>query len=241
METPIYRNYREWRQFMDGIGIDKLLMTPCETIHSPELSAEAAGGRLCRASRGRIRLFEVYDPRDPEASAAHLRAALGKPEYIGIKLHPALHRTYADDDRYRAAFELARRFGKPVMSHTWAISSYNPSQKYSCPELFERWLREFPEVRMIFGHAGGRPESFAAVIRLLNQYPRTAVDIAGDYFYNGVISALLQDAGADQILFASDVDWIDPRCQLGQLLDSPATPDELRAILRDNAERIFQL
>jgi len=241
METPVNVPWSDWQKFLNKVGIECMFITPCESIHHTQKSSLETQDGLVEASAGRVKFFETFDPRDVEQSVKHLEISLPMQECIGIKLHPSSHRVKADDERFRIAFELAKKYRKPVMSHTWAISSYNPNQIYALPELFEKYLRDFPEVNFIFGHTGGRPESFEEMKKLLNSYHNAYCDIAGDYFHNGFIENLLQFVPHDRILFGSDVNWIDPRCQIGQLIQAQVDDKTLKLILRNNAIKLFNL
>lgn len=229
----------QWRSFLDAVSIRKICVTPSEAISLQE-SARDSALDLCRASGGRMRFFEVFNPNTVERSLEYLEAALPLPECAGIKIHPAVHQVYASDQRYAHAFATAKKFGKPVMTHSWEISSYNPTQKFSRPGLFEEHIKAFPEVKFVLGHAGGRPGSFPEVVDLCRKYPNVSVDISGDYFHNGMIGNLVPAIGAERVLFASDVDWIDPRCIAGMLLGSSLTEAELRMIFETNAERVYR-
>ncbi|MDD5728377.1 MAG: amidohydrolase family protein [Victivallales bacterium] len=229
----------QWRDFLDAVGILKIYITPSEAIRLQQTAKDCAL-ELCRASKGRIRFFEVFNPNTVKRSLENLEAALPLPECVGIKIHPAAHQVYASDRRYAQAFAAAKKFRKPVMTHSWEVSSYNPKQKFSCPGLFEKHIKTFPEVRFVLGHAGGRVGSFPDVIRLCGKYSNVFVDISGDYFHNGMIGNLVSAIGAERVLFASDVDWIDPRCIEGMLLGSSLSEAQLLTIFRINAERIYK-
>ena len=46
-------------------------------------------------------------------------------------------------------------------------------------------------------------------LRLCSTPPN--VDLAGDYYDNGLVEFLVHHVGADRVIFGSDVNWIDPR------------------------------
>jgi len=52
---------------------------------------------------------------------------------------------------------------------------------------------------------------------------------------------LVEQAGADRILFGSDLTWIDPRTQLGMILDANISIEAKSQILGQNAARVFAL
>lgn len=227
------------RDYLALTGCGSIILIPSEANRYAEVSGYQYIKELMEKAAGRVAFMEDFDPRDVAVSLAHLEESLPLASCVGIKLHPATHKTMADDPRYREAFQMARRFHKPVMTHSWAVSDYNPAQKFACPELFERWFKEFPDVTFVLGHAGGRPESMAEVIRLCRTYPQVFVDVAGDYFNNGVTATLLRDISAGRVLFASDAYWIDQRCELGMLFASEASDAELGAIFFTNACKVY--
>ncbi|MBQ6471303.1 MAG: amidohydrolase family protein [Victivallales bacterium] len=232
-------DWPQWRTLLDYLGTRTMFVTPNESIRWAEFASSTVAAPLCEQAGPRLAFFEVFDPRDVEASIRHCEESLPMESCIGIKIHPASHRAYASDPRYAEAFRLAAKYGKPIMSHTWEVSSYNPVQKYSCPHLFESHLKAFPQVRLVLGHAGGRPSTMPEVSYLCGRYPNVTVDLAGDYFHRGVIHTLAREIGTERILFASDINWIDPRCTLGMLLQSGLTDGALLDILVNNARRVY--
>jgi uncharacterized protein len=86
-----------------------------------------------------------------------------------------------------------------------------------------------------------------AVLLLLRQpylfagsFPNVYVDLAGDYYNNGLIDILADRLGADRILFGSDVDWVDTRCNLGPVIASGLNDVDVLKILRTNALKVFR-
>ena len=230
-----------WLSYMDGVWTQKMFFMPSEAIADPSVSSLEVIGDDCRKSGGRMFFFEVFDPNDVALSLCHLEQSLPLPECVGIKLHPAEHRVSASDPRYAEAFSAARRFGKPVMTHSWEDSSYNPAQKLSCPHLFTPHLERFPDVKFVLGHAGGRPSTLPDVTALCARFPQIRADLAGDYFHWGNLRRLRAGLGIKKILYASDCFWMDPRCMMGMLLDSIIPDGELKEILYGNASGFFSV
>jgi len=67
------------------------------------------------------------------------------------------------------------------------------------------------------------------------------MDLAGDVYTGGVVEALVREVGTDRIMFASDMTWIDPRPQLGCILDADISPEAKARILGENVVRLFGL
>ena len=65
------------------------------------------------------------------------------------------------------------------------------------------------------------------------------LDTAGDCYTLGLIEYLVQQAGADKVLFGSDLTWIDPRTQLGMIYDADITAEAKQRILRRQCRRVI--
>ena len=61
------------------------------------------------------------------------------------------------------------------------------------------------------------------------------VDVSGDYFDSGVVDCLAARLGVRKVLYASDLDWIDPRCNLAAVLGSRLSDQDVLMVLRGNA------
>jgi predicted TIM-barrel fold metal-dependent hydrolase len=78
-----------------------------------------------------------------------------------------------------------------------------------------------------------------AAADLARRYPNVLLDTAGDCYTLGLIEYLVHQAGADKVLFGSDLTWIDPRTQLGMLLDADVPTEAKQKILGANAAKVF--
>ena len=231
--------WSDWEEKMKFFGADIMLMSPSNTIGNVEKFPAHEKRQFCEDSNGHIFYFEGYDPRKVEVSLAALEKALKDPLCIGIKIHPPSHRTDADAPEYEKVYEIAARYGKPVMTHSWGESYYNPTQIHSTAEKFDKYLTAYPGAKFCFGHTGGRPNGFGLAADMINKHPQAMGDLAGDLFHNGFIDHALKDIGADRIMFGSDIYWIDPRCMLGMLLHAEISDEDLLKILRLNAEKFY--
>jgi len=170
-----------------------------------------------------------------------IRKSLNQPGAVGIKIHPSFSRTYPEDVRYEPVWQLAAQYSVPIITHSWAVSDYNPLQRYSTPEHFEHYVARYPNVNLILGHAGGLYAGHLAAVDLARRYPNVFMDISGDTYSFGFIEWLVHQVGAERILFGSDAVWFDQRTQLGRVLDADITLEQKRLILGENACRLFRL
>ena len=195
--------------------------------------------RLREDSGGRFRFLAPFDPRRADASLRDAADAAAGPGLCGLKLHPTVHGTAANDPAYEPAWRFAADHGLPIFVHSWSVSHYNPSQRLSTPEQFAPFARAFPAVKLVLGHAGGRGTGRREAVRMAAELPNVYVDISGDIFGYRLIEGLVAAAGPHKVLFGSDWPWFDPRCRLSHVLLADVDDAAKRRILRDNAAAVF--
>jgi len=186
----------------------------------------------------RIVFHAAYDPNDPR-SLGLVDGCLEREEFVGVKIHPSLHGCPADDDRYDAIWQIAAQRQVPILTHSWDVSEENPAQELSFPRRFETYVARYPEVTLILGHSGGRYHGHIAAAEMARRYPNVLLDTSGDCYTLGLIEYLIEEAGSDKLMFGSDMAWIDPRTQLGVILDADVPTETKRKILGGNAARVF--
>ena len=226
----------------DKVGCTYLIQSTCISL-AARPSFENLD-EICKdfyeRSGGRVFSFIVYNPNYMEECLEIIEKYHDRPYFVGIKIHPSDHSVWADDERYKAVWELADKYNLPIMSHTWALTS-NPKQKYATPDKFERFLKEFPNVKFIFGHSGGRTAGIKVAAALGAKYKNAYFDIAGDIYNRKLIESLVAHAGADHVLIGSDIGWFDLSMPIGMVLGTDFTLEEKEMMLGGNAIRIFGL
>lgn len=229
-------------QFMERRNISY-----CMNIHSIGLITDELelgmeeNIRAFEQSKGRILSYYTFNPNCGKRSIEVMDRYCDRMIFKAIKLHPSIHGVYADDSRYEAAWEYAANHGLPIMSHTWALSAHNPSQKYSYPPLFEKYIAKYPSVNFICGHSGGRYDGILKTIKLAKTYPNVYMDTSGDVYNNRLVEFLCEQAGSEKVLFGSDGFWVDARSQLGIILDADIPLADKENVLYKNARQLFRV
>lgn len=229
----------DWIARMDEAGIDQMFLIPLNALADKKISAKECAVPLLQYAPDRIRYLTVFHPTMDKSQCARVAAELANEACVGLKIHPTMHKLEAEHPDFEKAYLVAETAGKPIVTHSWEISDYNLAQKLSHPDRFRKHLAAHPQVMLVLGHAGGRPSALEAVADIYREFPKTMADISGDYFDNGLIDCLAARLGAERIMFGSDADWIDPRCNLGPVFASGLPDEDVMKILRDNARRVF--
>jgi len=224
---------------MELFGVSRAYSSHYKWLSSRFDDAVAASIGGYEKSEGAIPFLGVYDPNMEKDSLNAFDKCLQEKGFVGIKIHPSFHGVPADDARYLPVWKYAQRHRLPILSHTWSATD-NPVQKLSVPSLFTRYMEEYPEVKFIIGHSGGRGEGQKEAVSLARKYENVHMDIAGDIFSLDLIAGMVKAAGAEKILFGTDWPWFSASVYIPRILLAPVTEREKALILGLNALRIFE-
>jgi len=186
------------------------------------------------AHPGRIYGYIGANPNYPaDEMRDELRRRREAAGFVGIKLHPDVHRVRADDERYAPAWEFAGEHSLPVLSHAGAGSAFNS------PSHFDRAAEEHPNVAIILAHSASAQESMDAAVDLARRRANVYLDICGSPLLMGAVEQLVERLGSQRILFGTDLPFIDPRPGLGRLAFARLDDEQQRDLLGRNAARVF--
>jgi len=226
-------------QIMDKLHIDKMFQTHMLLFWDEYDKGISESIKAFEKSRGRILSYFIFNPRKPEENLKVINDNINKQPFIGIKIHPSFHLYPADGDDYNIIWEYAYKNNVVLLTHSWAISPVNPNQIYSQVKLFERYIKKYPDVKLILGHSGGLEKGIRKAAELTRIYPNVYLDISGDILFFGLIEFLVENAGPDKILFGSDLTMLDPRINLSRVLMAKTDLEAKRKILGLNACHVF--
>ncbi|NLW78341.1 MAG: amidohydrolase [Ruminococcaceae bacterium] len=239
------------RQIADG-GLDKLVLLPldyydffgvpnCDTIEMNRRHAE-----LAKAYPGQIYSFFGIDPRRPDA-AKHFYTAVTEWGMKGLKLYPPsgfLPDDAACHDLYKMAIEL----DVPVLSHGMEQMM---STKDEChPDNFLPVVQKFPDLKLVYAHAGG-VNWFDQAVDMLKNYENFYVDLSGwqimpDAFITGRMDTIIEKVGSlDKVMFGSDNPVFNPAIPTKQWVDRvkayPYSDAEKDAFLGGVAAKLYKI
>jgi predicted TIM-barrel fold metal-dependent hydrolase len=152
---------------------------------------------------------------------------------VAIKFHPSVHGYPADGEGYRPAWEFANEHGICVMSHSGA------GDRTCGMQIFDSIATEFPNAKIVLGHAGFGYEGCKQSCELARKHANVHMDIAHSISYRGLLKKLVDGAGADRVLFGTDMPFFDSRPTIGRAAFSELTDDQLELVLAGNAKRLF--
>ena len=207
----------------------------------PELNDRVA--EFVAASPGRRIGFLSVHPDVPgaEDELERARTDLG---LVGIKLGP----NYQVFDPLGAAalrvYELAERYGLPILFHQGASPVTEAPLRYAHPLLMDEVAIRFPELRVVMAHLG-HPWQRETIVTI-RKHPHVYADVSALFyrpwsFYEGL--RLATEWGAlDKLLFGSDFPIATPGETAAGLraVNDPIAGTKLPPVPADEIERLIE-
>lgn len=223
-------------RWMDRLGIDC-----CVASHHLCIGPDfREGNRLVfeAAERFQRRIYGyvgVNPNYQPEENIADLERYASHPSMKGVKLHPDMHAYPVDGERYAPIWEWVNAHGAVLISHTWKDSAF------SRPETFGRLAEKYPNARIIMGHSASTFDHADVCIPLAKGHPNLFLDLTGSQMFLGVLERIVKRLGSEQVLFGTDLPFLDARPQIGYVTFANIGFEEKKRVLGLNAARLFAL
>jgi predicted TIM-barrel fold metal-dependent hydrolase len=225
--------------------------------------------QMARDYPGRFGVFAAIPLPDPEGSIKEIEYAYDVLKVDGIGLLTSYGDKWPGDRAFEPVFaELNRRkaivFIHPAVANCCrglqpgipASAAEYPFDEVRCimSLLFSGTFSKYADIRFIFTHAGGPLPVLAARLEQQMRHPEIAARIPNGLPYEfkklyyevanstvspsamAALTALVPDS---QLLFGTDFPYVEMEKTIDGLAGLGYTPEVVRAINRDNAERLF--
>lgn len=166
----------------------------------------------------------------------------------GVKLHPDMQKFNIDDPKAYPIYELCMEYGLPILMHMG-----DPRFDFSHPDRLHHVLTDLPDLTVVGAHMGGWANWDYACERLAghkNLYVDTSSSIATPTKHYGIephVTSLTPDRaarlirawGVDKVLYGTDYPMWSQEEDIEVFFTLGLTEEENRAILSENAGRVF--
>jgi predicted TIM-barrel fold metal-dependent hydrolase len=210
---------------MDSVGIGVV----CPAAHASIGPDFVEGNNLVVAAArkypGRVAGYVTVNPNYEDGVLVELErcARLG---LKNIKIH-SIHGLPYNHAKYRPAFEFAHARGWAILAHTWGNDA----------PLFADFARAYPNVRFLLGHSG--VARFDLYCELARKHHNIYLDLATSLSGYGWVEEFVKKAGAEKVLYGSDIPFISAPQQIGKVLFARITDDAKRKVLGLNAKTVL--
>jgi predicted TIM-barrel fold metal-dependent hydrolase len=213
---------------MDHAGVHVAWITADASIGPDFRLGNALVAEAVTAHPDRFRGYVTVNPHYPEESLDDLARRYDAGWRL-VKFHTGTHDHPADGPGYRRIWEFAQERGLHLLSHS-----------FPTPERLNTLAAEYPDVSILVGHAASNAALAPAYCAVCHERPNVFLDLCGSTLWRGLLERMVALAGADRVLFGSDIPFVDPRGQLGRVAFARLPDEDLRAVFGWNARRIWE-
>ncbi len=218
--------------FLHAMGIDKSCLF--NIFHPDGTTGNDETADFVAKNPDRFIGFAYVSPLMPERMVPELERAIDELGFPAIKIYPPYSRWLLTESVWDPIYAFANERGLALITHTGQEATCQPVQ---VGEIAPR----FPNVQFVIGHSGNSEPYRTQSIEAAQANPNVYLETCSTFREPGVIERLVNEAGADRVLFGSDIPLMDPRSQLGKIITADISDDEKRLVLGENAKRILKL
>lgn len=161
--------------------------------------------------------------------------------FLGIKLHPDYQGVFADDERFISLVKAAEERGLYVVIHSGQDTGIKPPFHGEADKI-ETLLKKADSEFIILAHLGAFNEWETVLSRFAGKYSAYFdISVVSRFIDIDLYRRIINQHGADKILFGSDSPWESPKDTLAFLTKSGFSSEELELITHKNAEKILNL
>jgi predicted TIM-barrel fold metal-dependent hydrolase len=215
---------------MDAAGIDRVCLF--DIFYPDGTRANDLTAAFVAQHPDRFVGFAYVSPWMPERMVRELERAVDELGFLAIKLYPPYVPYEANDPVWDPVYRFADARELAIIVHTGSDAE---------PRYLAEAAGRFPKATFVAAHAGNsepfRSQAIAGVKENANFY----VETCSTFRTPGVIEELVEKAGADRVLYGSDMPLMDPRAQIGKIITADIGDEAKRLILGENARRLLKL
>ena len=215
---------------MDAGGVDRAVLF--NIWHPDGRRANDDTAALIAQAPDRFMGLAYVSPVLPDGMVAELERAVDQLGLVGIKLSPPFTNIKLNERPWFPIYEFASARELPLLWHTGIEAEAWPCHIGDVAP-------QFPKARFVCGHSGNCPPMRKMAIDVARANENVFLETCSTFRTPGAIEELVNGAGADRVLFGSDIPLMDPRAQLGKILTADIDDDAKRLIIGQNALRLL--
>ena len=215
---------------MDAVGIDVACVF--DIFHPDGTTGNDLTAQFVARHPERFAGFAYVSPLMPERMVPELIRAIDELKFVAIKLYPPYTPWPLNEPQLNPIYEFANERGLAIIFHTGP-------EPQSFPKFVGDIAPRYPHANFVIGHSGNTPVERAQAIAAAQANPNVYLETCSTFRTPGVIEQLVNEAGADRVIYGSDMPLMDPRPQIGKIITAEITDDAKRQVLGLNARRLL--
>jgi predicted TIM-barrel fold metal-dependent hydrolase len=226
---------------MDRVGIDRIAIAPnmainCDCTLGNRMVLEAA-----RRYPDRVIGLATVNLNHLKESMDSLEECFKTSFFKGIKFHPDfLHYSVQQTDLMQTVLDFARQRKIFLISHTDERVFPGHLVRYSDPEWFERYIRDYPDLNFVLAHCGLSSGGYRTCLRLVLENDNVYLDTTGFRFSDRwTVDDLARHDRANRVVFGTDIPFNDIGSAGGRIIMSQLPLADRIMMLGGNAKRLL--
>ncbi|MFO7946140.1 MAG: amidohydrolase family protein [Armatimonadota bacterium] len=242
-KIDMHAHYGSWNFPIPHAGTAENLLRLCDRHDVEYAVCSSAEAILYDMESGNEKMAEVCAEHQPllgyvyvnpnfiERSVQEMETYLSEDDFVGVKIYTNGYSAVpADADCFRELFGEIARLSTVVLVHTGSAATVAALAEYA---------QMYPDLNIILGHAAARDSDEAA--QYAAKHPNMYLEFCSSWAGYGKVERAVQTCGAEQIVYGTDMDLIDPAFIIGMYEDADLTDSQRAMIYRGNAASLLGL
>ena len=217
---------------MDSVGID--ISCLFNTFYPDGTTGNDKTAEFIGKHPDRFIGYAVVSPEMPERMVPELTRAIDELKFRAIKVYPPYTSCEIFKPPWHPIYEFANERGLAILFHT-GVEWQNHTR------FLAKIAPDYPQAKFVAGHSGNVADERADAIAGAQAHPNIYLETCSTFRTPGVIEQLVNEAGADRVLYGSDIPIMDPRAQIGKIITAEISDEAKRQVLGGNASRLLGL
>jgi uncharacterized protein len=238
----------DYLEKMDRAGIERSFLIaaklgPAWDEMSFHLQVEVVA-EMVAAHPDRFHGLVGADPTAGMAELRHIERAVTEYGFVGVHSYPHWFGLPPDHRRYYPVYAKCAELDVPIqlqVGHCLRYNNRRPLRSVGRPITLDTVACEFPELKLVGIHTGWpwNEEMIAVAYKHPNVY--IGIDAYAPKHLPESLVHYMDTFGREKVLFGTDYPVIDPERAMGEFAELGLREESARAVLRDNALRLYGL
>ena len=216
---------------MDKLGVDATITAPWIGICYSGTEGNEEVLSAVKNHPGRFLGFSTCNVNYKEDLNSFKEYHLAHPDiFVGIKPYPPAQKILLTDAVYKDWFSFANEHHLPALIH-----AESPDYSQQTDEI----AALYPNVTFILAHSGASYYMARKNAEVARKHPNVVLDITYTTTGRGMVEFLVEQVGAEKVLYGSDTPMRDPSPQLGWVCYAKISEQDKKKILAENIIRIL--
>lgn len=216
---------------MDRLGVDMFLTAPWSGLGHNGIMANEEVLSMTKKYPGKVFGYSCANVNYAEDLEAVSQYHEQHPDtFVGIKPYPPSQKRQLNEDVYKDWLNFANEH------HLFALIH---AESPAGADQVDMICDNYPNVTFILAHSGASFYMARYNAAIANRHPNVVLDITYTTTGRGMVEFLVDQVGADKVIYGSDMPMRDPSPQLGWVCYAKLSTEDKKKVLAENIQRLM--